>query len=169
MLEAKALSKTFGTTVALSNLDLTVEPGEIVCLLGANGAGKTTTISLFLGFIEPTSGGAFVDGRNVHNAPIATKKSLAYIPEQVALYPTLTGLENLKFFAELGGRAFRSSAALYEYLERAGLSRDAADRRVEGYSKGMRQKIGIAAALAKEGDVVLAGRAVVGSRPEGSQ
>ena len=166
MLEAKALTKTYGSTTALTDLTLAVEPGEIVCLLGANGAGKTTTINLFLGFIVPTSGGAFVEGRNVHEAPIETKKSLAYIPEQVALYPSLTGLENLKYFAELAGRTFGSTAPLYDFLQSAGIEREIADRRVAGYSKGMRQKVGIAAALAKEATSFLLDEPLSGLDPK---
>ncbi len=166
MLEAKGLSKTYGTTTALDALDLSVDPGEIVCLLGANGAGKTTTINLFLAFIEPTSGSAYVDGRNVHEAPTDTKKSLAYIPEQVALYPALSGLENLRFFSELSGHRFRSPAPLYEFLEKTGIDRHTADRRVSSYSKGMRQKIGIAAALAKEATSFLLDEPLSGLDPK---
>jgi ABC-2 type transport system ATP-binding protein len=97
MLEAINLSKSYNGTPALKNLNLRVSPGEIFCLLGQNGAGKTTTINLFLGFIEPTSGEAKVDGRSVKAEPLETKKRLAYIPETVMLYPNLTGLENLEY------------------------------------------------------------------------
>ena len=166
MLEAKRLTKAFGPTIALAELNLTVEPGEVVCLLGANGAGKTTTINLFLGFIEPTGGGAFIDGQNVQQAPIETKKTIAYIPEQVALYPSLSGLENLQYFAELAGRTYRSSAPLYAYLDSAGIDRETADRRVSSYSKGMRQKVGIAAALAKEATSFLLDEPLSGLDPK---
>lgn len=103
MLEAKKLTKKFGPLTALDALDLTVNIGEVVCLLGANGAGKTTTINLFLGFAEPTSGEAIVNGLDVRQAPLETKKHLAYIPEQVALYPQLSGVENLDYFLRLAG------------------------------------------------------------------
>ena len=166
MLQASELTKTFGSVLALDRLNLTVQPGETVCLLGANGAGKTTTINLFLGFIEPSGGAAFIDGQNVHQAPIETKRTLAYIPEQVALYPALTGLENLKFFASLSGRTFRTTTPLYEYLEDAGIDRATADRRVEGYSKGMRQKVGIATALAKEAHSFLLDEPLSGLDPK---
>ena len=95
--------------MALDALDLAIQPGEVMCMLGANGAGKTTTINLFLGFIEPTSGQALVDGVDVMSDPIGSKRHLAYIPEQVALYPALTGLENLRFLSALP-RSLRTRA-----------------------------------------------------------
>ena len=91
--------------LAVDHLDLTIQPGEVFCLLGANGAGKTTTINLFLNFIAPTSGQAPIGGLNVVEHPVETKKRLAYIPEQVTLYRNLTGLENLRFFSRLAQAA----------------------------------------------------------------
>ena len=166
MLEAKRLSKSFGSVTALSPLDLAVARGEVVCLLGANGAGKTTAINLFLGFLEPTSGGAFVNGLNVQEAPVKTKRYLAYIPEQVALYPLLSGFENLKYFTMLGGRIPYPRGELYEVLAQAGLSRAAADRRVATYSKGMRQKVGVAIALAKQAKALLLDEPLSGLDPK---
>jgi len=124
MLEAINLSKSYNGTPALKNLNLCVSPGEIFCLLGQNGAGKTTTINLFLGFIEPTSGEAKVDNISVKAQPLETKKRLAYIPETVMLYPNLTGLENLEYFATLSGKTY-SQAQLSEFLLQAGLEQDA--------------------------------------------
>ena len=92
LLEARGLSKTFGDVRALVDLDLAVSGGEILCLLGANGAGKTTTINLFLGFLEPTSGSLLVAGVDASKQPLEARRRLAYIPEQVALYPRLSGL-----------------------------------------------------------------------------
>ena len=164
MLEAKQLTKKFGALTALDNLDLKVDAGEIVCLLGANGAGKTTTINLFLGFLEPTSGGAYVNSMNVSQAPLETKKHLAYIPEQVALYPQLSGLENLDFFLRLSG-ARHPSATLLSILKDAGLDEAAARRRASSYSKGMRQKVGIAVALAKNAGALLLDEPLSGLDP----
>src|SRR5687768_12422117 len=101
MLEARSLTKDFGSHRALDGLDLRVEPGEIVCLLGANGAGKTTTINLFLGFLEPSTGEALVDGIDVRADPTGTKRKLLFVPEQIALFGELSGLENLEYFAAL--------------------------------------------------------------------
>ena len=120
MLEAKQLTKKFGALTALDALDLKVDVGEVVCLLGANGAGKTTTINLFLGFLEPSSGAAFVNGLNVQQAPLETKKHLAYIPEQVALYPQLTGIENLDYFSTFVGRPPNHAKPTCFYFERSG-------------------------------------------------
>lgn len=165
MLQTKNLRKTFGDNVALEGLNISINPGETLCLLGANGAGKTTTINLFLGFLEPTSGKALVNGRNVAEAPVETKHDLAYIPEQVALYPALSGLENLKYFAALAGIDTYSSNELYEFIDRAGLSRAQADRSVSEYSKGMRQKIGVATALAKKAKALLLDEPLSGLDP----
>ncbi len=168
MLEAVDLAKHYGKLVALQGLNLTVEPGEVFCLLGANGAGKTTTIQLFLGFIEPTSGSARIAGKEVAKHSLETKSSIAYIPENVMLYPNLTGIENLEFFATLAGRGDLSQAELRDTLKRAGLSPEAADRRVGGYSKGMRQKVGIALAMAKQARVLLLDEPTSGLDPKAS-
>jgi ABC-2 type transport system ATP-binding protein len=148
MLEAINLSKSYGSAIALHALNLRINAGEIFCLLGANGAGKTTTINLFMGFTEPTSGTATVNGVDVAQNPHETKQFIAYIPENVMLYPTLTGLENLAYLSGLSGAAY-SSDELCGFLQRAGLQTEAHKRRVGEYSKGMRQKVGIAIALAK--------------------
>ncbi|MEO1081071.1 MAG: ABC transporter ATP-binding protein [Pseudomonadota bacterium] len=149
MLLAQSLTKRFGQETALDQLDLEVGSGEIVCLLGSNGAGKTTTINLFLGFLEPTSGAAVVDGKEVASNPEETIRSLAYIPEQVALYPQLSGVENLDYFLRLSG-VHKSAQELLDTLVDAGLNADAVHRRASFYSKGMRQKVGVAIALAKQ-------------------
>ncbi len=168
MLEAVRLSKHYGDRIALRGLDLTVAAGEIYCLLGANGAGKTTTIQLFLGFIEPTSGEARIAGENVVTHPLSTKARLSYIPENVMLYPNLTGLENLTFFVALAGRGELGESRLREVLLRAGLPREAIDRRVGEYSKGMRQKVGIALAMAKQARVLLLDEPTSGLDPKAS-
>jgi len=169
MLQAINLTKRYipGAIPALDNLNLTVSPGEIFCLLGQNGAGKTTTINLFLGFLKPTAGQALVSGLDVASHPLESKKSLAYLPETVMLYPNLTGLENLKFFASLAG--FRHPPdALQDLLSQAGLQVDAHHRRVGQYSKGMRQKVGIAIALAKQAKALLLDEPTSGLDPKAS-
>jgi ABC-2 type transport system ATP-binding protein len=166
MLRAKNLSRRFGDAWALQDLNLDVAAGEIQCLLGANGAGKTTTINLFLGFIEPTAGSAWVNGKEVARDPQVTRAVLAYVPEQVSLYPTLTGLENLAYFTKLAGKAATSRSQLLGLLERVDLARAATDVRVERYSKGMRQKIGLAIALAKEAQALLLDEPLSGLDPK---
>jgi ABC-2 type transport system ATP-binding protein len=168
MLEAISLTKRYGGHTALEALTLRVDPGEVFCLLGANGAGKTTTINLFLNFIEPTTGTAKINGLDVTAQPLETKKFLAYIPETVMLYRNLTGLENLEYFSALAGRPDSTRPQLLEFFERVGLQGDAADWRVGTYSKGMRQKVGIAIALAKGARALLLDEPTSGLDPKAS-
>lgn len=155
MIEAKKLTKHFGSVTAVNALDLKIEGGEIFCLLGPNGAGKTTTISIFLNFITPSSGEALIDGIDVTRRPFDARRRLAYIPEQVMLYPLLTGLENLAYFRALSGERQASDEELLGWLKEAGLPEEAATRRLGTYSKGMRQKVGIAIARARRVKVLL--------------
>jgi ABC-2 type transport system ATP-binding protein len=166
MLEAVAVTKEFGPTRALDSVSLAVPGGEIYCLLGANGAGKTTLINLFLGFLEPTRGLLRINGRDVAREALATKRDVAYIPEQVMLYGLLSGRENLRYFAALATGEELSRAALLELLARVGLDETAAERRVATYSKGMRQKVGIAIALAKNARALLLDEPTSGLDPK---
>jgi ABC-2 type transport system ATP-binding protein len=168
LLEADDLSKTYGGHLALKGLNLKIEAGEIYCLLGANGAGKTTTINLFLNFIDPSGGKARVNGLDVAAHPLETKRSLAYIPETVMLYGALSGLENLDYFAKLGGHGEYSRADLLDLLERVGLQSEAAGKRVATYSKGMRQKVGVAIAMAKKATALLLDEPTSGLDPKAS-
>jgi ABC-2 type transport system ATP-binding protein len=145
MIAAINLSKRYKETLALKNLNLQVQAGNIYALLGANGAGKSTTINLFMGFIAPTTGSAFINGQAITPA---TKNNIAYIPENVMLYPHLTGLQNLRFFSGLNNKKL-DEQQLTELLHKAGLQENAHQTKVSTYSKGMRQKVGIALALAK--------------------
>lgn len=168
MLEAINLSKQYNGATALDSLNLKIEPGEVFCLLGANGAGKTTTINLFLNFIEPTSGTAKINNLDVTAQPLETKKYIAYIPEQVMLYKNLTGLENLEYFSALAGHDKYSREQLLGFFDQVGLQREAAERRVGTYSKGMRQKVGIAIALAKQARALLLDEPTSGLDPKAS-
>lgn len=167
MISAKNLTKQYGDKIALNSLTLDIAPGEIFCLLGQNGAGKTTTINCFLGFVQPTSGQAFINGLDVAQHPIESKKHLAYLPEVVMLYPNLTGMENLDYFSRLAG--FRhEKAELLICLETAGLDGKDGNRRVSEYSKGMRQKVGIAIALAKKAKALFLDEPTSGLDPKAS-
>jgi ABC-2 type transport system ATP-binding protein len=166
VIEARQLCRTFGPTLAVDHLSLTIHPGEVFCLLGANGAGKTTTINLFLNFIEPTSGEARICGLNVVEHPVATKKKLAYIPEQVTLYRNLSGLENLRFFSRLAQASADSDEELLAVLAQVGLTAEQARRRVGTYSKGMRQKVGIAITIAKGAAALLLDEPTSGLDPK---
>lgn len=144
MLLAEALTKTYPSGyTAVCGLDFLVADGETVFLLGANGAGKSTTLHLFMDFIRPTSGRALVDGFEVAADPLLAKAHIAYIPENVAFYSSLTGYENARFFAALGGRPHVSSRELSEAVALVGLQRTDLDKRVGMLSKGMRQKLAI--------------------------
>jgi ABC-2 type transport system ATP-binding protein len=165
MLEARNLSRYFGANVALHKLNLKVSAGEILCLLGANGAGKTTTINLFLGFLSPTDGAAYVDGLDVASNVTEARSRLAYVPEQVNLYPSLTGLENLQYFTRLAGKKI-DRAQSRKYFDQVALDPAAADIRMENYSKGMRQKVGLAIALAKGARALLLDEPLSGLDPK---
>jgi ABC-2 type transport system ATP-binding protein len=167
MLRAENLVKRFGSVTVLKNLNLTVKQGEVFALLGQNGAGKTTTINLFLGFIEPTEGNTFINGISVQDQPVETKKYLSYIPETVMLYPTLTGIENLAFFSSLAGFSYNSDE-LSGFLTKAGLDTVHHHKRLGGFSKGMRQKVGIAISLAKQAKVLLLDEPTSGLDPKAS-
>jgi ABC-2 type transport system ATP-binding protein len=166
MLEAKMLSMHYNEKIALKELSFSVAPGEIFCLLGQNGAGKTTTINIFLGLLKPSSGKAFINNISVTENN-TTKNSIAYIPEIVQLYGNLSGLENLDFFSRLAGFKY-SQQELEKYLAKANLQTDSFKEKLNTYSKGMRQKVGIAIALAKNASYILMDEPTSGLDPKAS-
>ena len=167
MLEAIQLKKQFNGYPALKGIDLLVKPGEIYCLLGANGAGKSTTINIFLNFLTPDGGQAMVNGLDVTAHQATIRRAIAYIPENLMLYPHLSGIENLDFFCRMSEKKYPMSA-LIKFLTEAGLQEDAIHKRVSGYSKGMRQKVGIALAVAKDAKVLLLDEPTSGLDPKAS-
>ena len=166
MLEIQGLTKHYGDVRAVNNLDLTIQPGEIFTMLGANGAGKTTTLMVALGFTEPTAGTVKICGIDVAKNPLEAKKHVAYVSENVMLYGNFTARQNLDFFAKLGGRKDSTDAEYGQIMERVGLQRDAFNRRVKGFSKGMRQKLGIAIAIVKNAEVILLDEPTSGLDPK---
>lgn len=162
----RGLTKRFGATIALDGLNLDVGMGEIVCLLGANGAGKTTTLNLLLGFLKLDGGEALMMGREVATDPAAARAALGYVPEIVSLYPSLTGAENLAFFHALSGRAELGHDARGRLLASLDFPLAAIDRPVAGYSKGMRQKLGLAIAVAKDARAILLDEPLSGLDPK---
>ncbi|MNK22342.1 putative ABC transporter ATP-binding protein YxlF [compost metagenome] len=154
MLKTVNLHKKYNEYTALKSLNLEVGKGEIFALLGQNGAGKSTTINILLGLLKATSGDAYINGISVTEHPQEIKQHLAYIPETVLLYPNLTGIENLDFFSKIAGFNY-TRRELSELLLRTGLQEIAHEKDLGGYSKGMRQKVGIAIALAKDAKVLL--------------
>ncbi|RQO74649.1 ABC transporter ATP-binding protein [Pedobacter sp. KBW06] len=165
MLQAISLSKHYQSHVALDNLNLEVKAGEIFCLLGQNGAGKTTTINLFLGFTAASSGKALINSKEVRAGSEETRKHLAYIPEVVMLYVQLTALENLDYFSMLAGFSY-DKESLSSFLSQCGLQESAHYKPLSGFSKGMRQKVGIAIALAKNAAVILMDEPTSGLDPK---
>jgi ABC-2 type transport system ATP-binding protein len=165
MLQAISLSKHYQSHVALDNLNLEVKAGEIFCLLGQNGAGKTTTINLFLGFTAASSGKALINNKEVRAGSEETRKHLAYIPEVVMLYSQLTALENLDYFSMLAGFSY-DKESLSSFLSQCGLQESAHYKSLSCFSKGMRQKVGIAIALAKNAAVILMDEPTSGLDPK---
>lgn len=167
MLQAIDLTKRYEDGhVALDRLTLDVGPQQIYCLLGANGAGKTTTINLFLGFIPATAGSARVAGVDVARDPLGARRRAAYLPENVMLYGAFTARQNLQFFARLSGRSDLTRDALYSAMRDAGLPESAYEKRVSAFSKGMRQKLGLAIAIARQADVLLLDEPTSGLDPQ---
>lgn len=153
-LEARGLTVRRGHRTTLAGLNLTVQPGSVYALLGGNGAGKTTTLNAFLGFVPAAGGHALVAGIDASLQPQQARARLAYLPENVALYPYLSGIENLRYFCLLSELALSKDQAR-ALLDQAGLAPDAQDRRVSAYSKGMRQKVGLAIAHARRARAML--------------
>lgn len=152
MIQLQNIHKKFKDKVALHDLCLEVKSGEIYGLLGANGAGKSTTLNLILGFLKPDTGS--INMINIEDGSSISKDRLGYIPENVNLYPYLTGLENLDYFSRLAGLHF-GTEKLHEFLLDCGLEKDAINQSISEYSKGMRQKVGIAIAYAKNAKIYL--------------
>lgn len=166
-LEARSLCMQFGNTIALDNLNFKVKKGEIFCLLGQNGAGKTTTINIFLGLLKASSGIALVNNVSVTDHKHLSQ-SLAYIPEVVQLYRNLNAVENLDFFSKLAGHNY-STPQLESLLSKANLQEDAHHQRLSTFSKGMRQKVGIAIAIAKDASFILMDEPTSGLDPKASE
>jgi ABC-2 type transport system ATP-binding protein len=152
---ARGLTKRYDDVVAVDHLDLEIKPGEIFGLLGQNGAGKTTTILMLLGLTEPTSGWARVAGFDPTRRPLQVKRRVGYLPDAVGFYGAMTGRENLRYTARLNGlpRA-TAEAGMEAAIDQVGMAARADDR-VETYSRGMLQRLGIADALLKDPTVLI--------------
>jgi ABC-2 type transport system ATP-binding protein len=149
------LTKLYGDLVAVDSLDLEVKAGEIFGLLGQNGAGKTTTILMLLGLTEPTSGEARVVGYDPTRNPLGVKRRVGYLPDAVGFYGGLTGRENLRYTARLNGLDGDDAEERIDVvLDQVRLA-DRADDKVDTYSRGMKQRLGIADALVKEPQVLI--------------
>jgi ABC-2 type transport system ATP-binding protein len=170
MLETKDLTKKYEDgLLALDHLNLKVEPGEIFCMFGANGAGKTTAINLILGFIPPTEGTAFVEGVDVVKEPLRSKEHISYVSENVMLYGNFTAYQNLDYFSRLAGKRNLKKTDYADVMSRVGLQEEAFDMRVKNFSKGMRQKLGIAFAILKDAPNLILDEPTSGLDPKSGQ
>ncbi len=164
--ETFGLTKRYGPLVAVQDLNLRLEVGEVFGLLGPNGSGKTTTILMLLGLTEPTAGRARVLGWDPTRQPLEVKRRVGYLPDSVGFYDELTAWENLRYTAALNG--FSSAEAnrrIQEVLERMGLA-EVAHRRVGTFSRGMKQRLGLADVLLKRPQVAILDEPTLGLDPE---
>ncbi len=166
VVEVKELVKKYGELAAVDKVSFNIAEGELFGLLGPNGAGKTTTISIISCLLEPTAGDVLVDGNSVKSHPNKVKNLLGVVPQEIALYPTLTALENLKFWGRMYGLSESIlSKRIEEVLEIAGLV-DRAKERIETYSGGMKRRINIAAGILHQPKVLLMDEPTVGIDPQ---
>jgi len=167
MIQAIDLTKRYeDDLLALDHLNLNIPPGQIYALLGANGAGKTTTINLFFNFIEPTSGTAVINNIDCTKNPLDAKKYAAYVSENVMLYGNFTARQNLDFFTKLAGRKNLKKEDYHMVMREVGLPERAFEQRVKTFSKGMRQKLGIAIAILKQAPALLLDEPTSGLDPK---
>lgn len=164
-LEARGVDVAYQSNPVLRQLSLRVARGEIYALLGGNGAGKSTTMNTFLGFVRPQAGTVRVCGIDVAADPLAARGQLAYVPENVALYEHLDARENLEYFLRLAGGSW-SRDGIDDALNAVRLDSGAWKRRLGGYSKGMRQKVAIALAVARQVPVLLLDEPTTGLDPQ---
>lgn len=167
MIRTEHLSKSYGEKEAVCDLTLEIRRGEIFGLLGPNGAGKTTTTLMLLGLTEPTGGSAYIDGKDCARQAIEVKRMVGYLPDNVGFYSDMTGRENLRFTGQLNGLPGDvTDRRIEELLEKVGMT-EAADQKAGTYSRGMRQRLGIADVLMKDPKVVIMDEPTLGIDPEG--
>lgn len=166
VIETHGLTKRYNSFIAVDSLDLVVERGEVYGLLGPNGSGKTTTILMLLGLTEPSAGQVRVLGLDPGRKPLSVKSRIGYLPDQVGFYDGLTARENLSYIARLNGlpraEADRRIAAV---IERMGLT-EVLDHPVRTYSRGMRQRLGVAELLLKQPEIIIMDEPTLGLDPE---
>ncbi len=169
MIQTMKLTRHFGSLVAVQDLNLTVEPGELFGFLGPNGAGKSTSIRMLVGLLRPTAGTAIVAGHDVTQEPLAVKRALGYLAQTPLLYERLTGREFLRFVGGLYGLTDETIEARAERLLPLMELAEKADQAIESYSGGMRHKIGLCGALLHEPRVLVLDEPLAGMDPYGAR
>lgn len=167
VIQLNGLTKFYGKTKAVDNLSLRINRGEIFGLLGPNGAGKTTTILMMLGLAEPSSGTALVCDIDATRNPVAVKKRVGYLPDNVGFYGGMTALENLMYIGRLNGIAeddIEKQAKMV--LQVVGLENEM-DKKASAYSRGMKQRLGLADVLIKEPEIIVLDEPTLGIDPSG--
>jgi len=164
MIECTKLTKSFQGRPAVCELDLSIRAGQIFALMGPNGAGKSTTINMLLGFLRPDEGEISLAGINPVASPQAIVRATAYVPENVVVYPMLTAIENLIYFSRLSGNRLSHELASAQ-LDEVELDRESHGKLTGRFSKGMRQKVGLAIALAKRSPVLILDEPLSGLDP----
>ncbi|MFP4474544.1 MAG: ABC transporter ATP-binding protein [Desulfatibacillaceae bacterium] len=168
VIRTRALSRRYGRQMAVDRLDLSVLEGEIFGFLGPNGSGKTTTLLMLLGLTEPTAGTARVCGLDPNRDAVAVKRQVGYLPENLGFYPDMNARENLGLVAALNGMDKADSRSLIDgVLDTVGLA-DVGDKKLAAYSRGMRQRLGIAEILVKRPRVVFLDEPTLGLDPSGA-
>jgi len=169
MIVCRGLTKTFGALTAVDNLSLTVRAGELFGFLGPNGAGKTTTIKMMTGLLRPTSGTALIGGYDIQRDPLRAKSILGYIPDNPFLYEKLTGREFVNFMADLYSVSTENRGRKIDDLLRLFELQDKGNELIQGYSRGMRQKIALAGALIHQPRVIFLDEPTVGLDPKSAR
>ena len=170
MLEAKELTKTYEDGItALDHLNLKVEAGEIFCMFGANGAGKTTAINLFLNFIPPTEGTVTIEGIDMIQEPLKAKEFVSFVSENVMMYGNFSAFQNINYFSKLAGKRNLTREDYAKVMKRVGLQEEAFNMRTKNFSKGMRQKLGIAIAIIKDVPNIILDEPTSGLDPKSGQ
>lgn len=168
IIETQNLTKFYGEQVAVDDLTFSILEGEIFGFLGPNGSGKTTTLLMLLGLTEPSEGWAKVADCDPTREAIKVKRIVGYIPENMGFYDDMNAIENLRFIARLNNIPDSiSSEKIGEALERVGLNEEA-EKRVGAYSRGMRQRLGIAEILIKEPKIAFLDEPTLGLDPDGT-
>jgi len=168
IVETEDLTKKYGSRTAVDHLNIKIEEGEVFGFLGPNGAGKTTTLLMFLGLTEPTSGRAKVIGFDPTREPFKVKEKVGYLPENVGFYDDMDARQNLRYIAKLNRISGGVSEKRIDYwLEMVGLSEEST-KKVGTFSKGMRQRLGIAEVLIKEPKLVFLDEPTIGLDPDGT-